>query len=142
MDLYPTLAALGGASVPGDRIVDGRDIAPLMLAEEGAESPHDAFFYYRADELRAVRSGRWKLHVRLPDHVERAGETCELYDLRSDIAETNDVHADHPDIVKALMAKLDSCRRDLGDSATGAAGEDVRPVGRVEQPRHLDPLRP
>jgi arylsulfatase A-like enzyme len=145
MDLYPTLAALGGASVPGDRIVDGRDIAPLMLAEEGAESPHDAFFYYRADELRAVRSGRWKLHVRKADHAEGTGETRELYDLQSDIGETTNVYAEHPSVVEALQAKLEACRRDLGDSATGALGENVRPLGRVDNPdtlTHYDPDHP
>ena len=145
MDLYPTLAALGGASVPGDRIVDGRDIAPLMLVEEEAESPHDAFFYYRADELRAVRSGRWKLHVRKADHAEGTGETRELYDLQSDIGETTNVYAEHPSVVEALQAKLEACRRDLGDSATGAAGENVRPLGGVDNPdtlTHYDPDHP
>ncbi len=63
MDFYPTLAGLGGAAVPDDRIIDGRDIRSLMLSEEGAESPHETFFYYMLNSLEAVRCGKWKLHV-------------------------------------------------------------------------------
>ena len=39
------------------------DVRPLLLGEAGAKSPHEAFFYYSGDELQAVRSGKWKLHV-------------------------------------------------------------------------------
>ena len=62
MDFYSTFAALGNASIPQDRTIDGKDIGPLMFAEEGAASPHDAFFYYYMDDLEAVRCGKWKLH--------------------------------------------------------------------------------
>ena len=146
MDLYPTLAALGGASIPDDRTIDGRDIGPLMFAEEGAESPHDAFFYYRGNDLEAVRSGKWKLHVRKGDVAGVTGdEVSEVYDLELDVGETDNVYDYHPDIVDALTAKLDSCRKDIGDAATGTKGENVRPVGRVDNPdtlTHYDPEHP
>jgi arylsulfatase A-like enzyme len=147
MDLYPTLATLAGAPVPADRTIDGRDIRSLMFAEEGAESPHDAFFYYRGNDLEAVRSGRWKLHVRKGDVADATlnGSVNELYDLESDVGETDNVYADHPDVVRELAAKLESCRRDIGDAATGTQGEDVRPIGRVENPdtlTHYDPEHP
>src|SRR5206468_5648904 len=32
----------------------------------GAKSPHEAIFAMSGPELRAIRSGRWKLHVRIP----------------------------------------------------------------------------
>ena len=159
MDLYPTLAGLAGASVPGDRTIDGRDIAPLMFAQDGAKSPHDAFFYYKGNSLEAVRSGKWKLHVRKSDTADQGAlrrvplkktplvvwECNELYDLSTDIGETNNVYDDHPDVVEALTEKLDQCRRDLGDEATGTKAEDVRPVGRVDDPdtlTHYDPDHP
>ena len=65
--------------------------------------------------------------------------------MQSDIGETTNVYAEHPSVVEALQAKLEACQRDLGDSATGAAGEDVRPVGRVDNPdtlTHYDPDHP
>ena len=136
MDLYPTLAAIGGAAVPTDRIIDGNDIRPLMVAEEGAASQHESFFYYKRNSIEAVRSGKWKLHVRKDDE-----EIQELYDLESDIGETNNLYDQHPDVVQDLRAKIDACRKDIGDDAAGIQGENIRPAGRVENPdtlTHLD----
>jgi len=127
VDFLPTLARLAGGKVPDDRIIDGKDIQPLMVGESDAVSPHDAIFYYRVDELQAVRSGNWKLHL----------TSGELYDLRSDIGETTDQAAQHPEIVTALRQRAEACRRDLGDSLTGATGENRRPCGRVENPQPL-----
>ncbi len=108
-----------------------------MLAEPGATSPHDAFFYYFRDQIDAVRFGPWKLHV-------RKGETevLELYNLRDDIGETTNLAEDHPDVVADLLAKIEACRRDLGDSATGQPGENCRPLGRVANARPLTSYNP
>jgi arylsulfatase len=65
IDLLPTLAALLGAKLP-PRKIDGRDILPLLRGEAGAKSPHEALFIYSGDELHAVRSGEWKLHLPHP----------------------------------------------------------------------------
>ena len=132
MDFYPTLSALGGAEVPTDRIIDGTDIRPLMFAEKGAISQHKSFFYYKRNSIEAVRSGKWKLHIRKDDQ-----EIQELYDLEADIGETNDISDQHPDIVQNLMAQIDACRKDLGDDAAGITGENIRPAGRVENPDTL-----
>jgi arylsulfatase A-like enzyme len=65
IDLLPTLAKLIGAELPGKRI-DGKDLWPLLSGEPGAKSPHEAFYYYAGDQLQAVRSGDWKLHLPHP----------------------------------------------------------------------------
>ncbi|MFO7957544.1 MAG: sulfatase [Candidatus Brocadiia bacterium] len=132
MDLLPTLARLGGAEPPADRIIDGHDIWPLAVGEEGAESPYDAFFYYLSDDLEAVRSGRWKLHLK----------TGELYDLEADVGEQNDVASEHPDVIEKLEVKAEECRRDIGDGVTGDEGENCRPPGRVEDPVPLTEFDP
>ncbi|MGA1195004.1 MAG: sulfatase [Candidatus Latescibacterota bacterium] len=140
MDFYPTFAQIGGASIPTDRIIDGNDIRPLMFAEPNAQSQHDAFFYYKRKTIEAVRSGQWKLHIRKDDQ-----EIQELYDLEYDIGETNNVYDQHPNIVKDLMAKIEACRQDIGDEAVGIEGQNIRPVGRVENPdtlTHYDPDHP
>jgi arylsulfatase A len=140
MDFLPTFAGFAGPAAPDDRILDGRDIAPILAGEPGARSPHEAFFYFRNGELQAVRGGRWKLHVR------RQGEAVhELYDLQADLAETTDAAAAHPQIVRELEARADACRDDLGDLAVGAAGRNCRPVGKAADPRPLteyDPQHP
>ncbi len=137
IDLMPTLAGVAGAQVPSDRTIDGHDIRPLMFGEDGSTTPHEAFFYYKQNSLEAVRSGKWKLHVRKGDE-----ELRELYDLEADIGETQNLFGEEPDVVASLMAMLDDCRKDLGDQATGVTGENVRPIGRVENAKPLTQYDP
>lgn len=131
MDFYPTLAGLAGAKLPADRIIDGKNIRPLMSGVTGARSPHEAFFYYRLDRLHAVRSGRWKLVVPHRDFNAKADVPLALYDLRVDIGETTDVSVQFPSIVKRLEALVDRCREDLGDALTDRPGKNRRPPGTV-----------
>ena len=140
MDFYPTLAEAAGAPVPTDRIIDGKDIRPLMFAEPDAQSQHDAFFYYKRNTIEAVRSGQWKLHIRKDDT-----EINELYNLGTDVGEINNIYDQHPDIVQDLMTKIDACRQDIGDEAADIKGQNIRPIGRVENPdtlTHYDPNHP
>ena len=138
MDLLPTFARLAGAALPQDRILDGRDVWPLFSGQPDARSPHEAFYYYYTDQLQAVRSGRWKLH--LPLEAKRTGlaggiaaAQAELYDLDADIGETNNVVARHADVVQRLTALADAAREDLGDGP--APGKHQRPAGRVADPQ-------
>lgn len=65
IDVLPTLCRITGAQAPRDRVIDGRDIFPLMT-EENARTPHEALFSMSGPYLSTVRSGKWKLHVRTP----------------------------------------------------------------------------
>ena len=134
MDLLPTIAALVGAPLPEGKIIDGKDIRPILFAEPGAASPHIAFYYYRDDRLQAVRSGRWKLHVYRPDWGNDNFMTAPgllLYDLHTDIGETVNVADQYPDVVRQLLALANDARSDLGDAVTGQTGANVRPAGRL-----------
>lgn len=132
MDFFPTFVSLGGGKLPEDRNIDGYDIRPLMFGEEGAASPYEAFFYYWQSDIEAVRAGKWKLHVRKRDQ-----EVKELYDLEQDIGERTNLYDAFPDVVKQLEELLEQGRNELGDGATGAPGRNLRPAGRVEDPRPL-----
>jgi arylsulfatase A len=120
LDLLPTFAQLAAAKAPDDRTIDGRDIWPLMAGREGVKSPHEAFYYYQMDQLQAVRSGRWKLHLPLKVKRRNWGEgipeaPMKLYDLQDDIGEKNDVANKHPDVVERLLGLAEKAREDLGD---------------------------
>jgi len=65
IDLFPTICKLAGARIPEDRPIDGMDIFPLF-ASDSAKTPHEAIVAMGGPELRVVRSGKWKLHVRTP----------------------------------------------------------------------------
>ncbi|MFQ5730936.1 MAG: sulfatase [Planctomycetaceae bacterium] len=137
IDLLPTFAKLAGTSAPTDRIIDGKDIRPLLFHPESAKSPHQAFYYYFRDQLQAVRSGKWKLHVSREQRRRRKNAKVRrlpprLYDLETDIGETKNVAGDHPDVVKRLRALAERAREDLGDRKR--PGKNQRPAGRVKHP--------
>ena len=144
-DLMPTFAKLIGATMPTDRVIDGRDIWPLMHGEAAATSPHEFFFHYWSHSLQAVESGNWKLHfahtyihVSVPGHGGAPGKTetdkieSSLFDLQADPGETKDVSAAHPDIVAKLTAAATHAREDLGDEATKTKGQNVREPGQAK----------
>ncbi len=136
MDLYTTLATLGGAQLPQDRIIDGRDISSLWF-DEHARSPHEAFLYYWMNNLEAVRDERFKLHF-----SKRSKEVRALYDLVADIGETTDVIAEHPEVVAKLEAIADRARAALGDARLGIVGSEVRPIGRVSDAKPMTTYDP
>jgi arylsulfatase A-like enzyme len=124
MDLLPTVARLAGARVPGDRVLDGVDLGPLITGKPGAKSPRETFYYYCYTHLQAVRNGKWKLVLPRPARPPWTGWSArmvdavpqaQLYDLASDIEEKHDVADRHPEIVARLTALVEKARDDLGD---------------------------
>lgn len=119
MDVLPTFAKLAGISLPTDREIDGEDIMPVLA--EGAESPHEYFFYAHWGNTEGVRWGDWKL--RIVDGKEA------LYNLESDISEQKNVAAEYPEIVQQLKAAMNDFNVEMT--------EKVRPAGTVENPKPL-----
>lgn len=120
MDLLPTFAKLAGAELPSDRVIDGKDLWPTLTAD--APSPHEAFFYHRRDEVMAVRSGQWKLHV-------KKGKPVELYDLKTDIGEMENLIKGNPEVVKRLLKYIADFSKEIS--------ENKRPAGFVKDPKPL-----
>ncbi|MCA9042420.1 MAG: sulfatase, partial [Planctomycetaceae bacterium] len=63
IDVLPTICELAGVGSPRDRVIDGRNILPMMQ-NEGADSPHEAIYSMSGGKLASIRVGKWKLHVR------------------------------------------------------------------------------
>jgi len=141
MDLLPTLDRLAGGDGTFAQPIDGKDIAALLFAKEGAASPHEGFACYRNDTLHAVRKGDWKLHFLASPSDEKRWEVAPvklLYNLAEDLGERQNLYDRHPDHVAELTALADAYRRAFGDKAAGLdTGRDCRPPGRVENPLPL-----
>jgi len=138
LDILPTFAALAGAGLP-KQTIDGHDIRPLFFGTPDAKSPTDerGFFYYHMHQLQAVRSGPWKLYLPLASKRanlvdKRAPSSLQLFNVRDDIGETQEVSAQQPEVVARLLKLAEAARADLGDEEKEGAGQ--RPAGVVEVP--------
>ena len=97
-DIFPTIAAAAGVSIPGDRIIDGKNLIPHGKGESSGKL-HDALFW-KHDHYQAVLSDGWKLQV-----SQRPGKTW-LINLTEDPGEQNNLAATHPEKVQQLAALL------------------------------------
>jgi arylsulfatase A-like enzyme len=146
LDLFPTIAHLIGAELPNDRVIDGKDMWPLMAGEPDAMSPHDVFYCYYGGALCAVRDRRWKLvfpheyrslngkaggRDGKPASYKQLKTGKALYDLANDVGETTDVADKHTDVVARLEMHAEKARAALGDTLTGRKGSEVRPAGQL-----------
>lgn len=145
IDLLPTVAGLLDVKLDASRPIDGLDAWAVISGQEGAESPHEALYFYWGSDLHAVRSGKWKLHF---PHAYRSleGEAGKdgtpsryvmketglaLYDLDADMGETTNLAEQHPEVVERLTALADTIRAELGDKATQRKGTGVRPAAEL-----------
>ena len=141
IDILPTIAHITNADLP-DLPIDGKNVWPVLNGST-TESPQPAyFFYYRVNELFAVRSGNWKMYFPhryrtlngrpggtggLPapyDYIQL--EDTLLYNLAEDPSETFDRYGEFPEVEQRLIELGDSIRHELGDRLTGIEGVGSR----------------
>lgn len=113
VDLLPTLAELGGAKTP-EQPLDG--VSMVECLTNGKAPVRDLFWHFpgylgagkgswRTLPASAIRSGDWKLVEFFED------DRRELYDLGSDVSQTNNLTMTRPDVVAKLHAKLVAWRK-------------------------------
>lgn len=116
IDLYPTVLELAGVARPAQQKIDGVSYARVLRSEGGIE--RKAFFNYFPHGKSPgkaggvwVRAGDWKLlrWFGVSDDVR-----YELYNLRADLGEANNLAAAEPTRVKELDALIDSFLADTG----------------------------
>ncbi|HJQ97180.1 MAG TPA: arylsulfatase [Candidatus Polarisedimenticolaceae bacterium] len=101
VDLFPTLAALAGASAGAGKPLDGMDVWPTIA--QGKLSPRTELVYNVEPFRSAVRKGDWKLvwQVTLPS-------SAELYDIAKDPSEKTNLAAHHPETVAELEQRANA----------------------------------
>jgi len=125
-DLMPTLAELAGTPCPPD--TDGLSILPELLGHalppegcldlregkgaaepaKGRPQPQHKYLYWEDGGQIGVREGTWHaVRTRGPKGV------WELYDLSTDLAETTDLAAGHPDILARLKSYAEEAHADI-----------------------------
>ncbi len=108
VDLYPTLLQLAGAKLSQPKPLDGKDIWSAIAKNQ--PSPHDVILLNVTPFHGAVRIGDWKLvhngHVGANVTQVSPKETWELFNIRNDISEVNDLSQKRPKVFQRLKAKL------------------------------------
>jgi hypothetical protein len=99
--------SMAGLKMPETRPLDGKNIWPAL--RDGKPSPV-ASYYWAWHNEDAIRTAEWRLH-RFFDHNE-------LYDIRSDVGETTNRAAEHPEVVQQLTAKMNEWADSLGAALT------------------------
>ena len=88
-------AAANGADV---LVIDGRDPIATLAGEAGSPQRE---FYYQYRNYSAMRRGRYKLIQPAPE------KPFELYDLREDTGESDDLAADKPRLTAELQVAFE-----------------------------------
>jgi arylsulfatase A-like enzyme len=110
-DMFPTILEMAGLrNVSYRQTIDGQSLAPLLSGKVKDLGPRTFYWHFPVkwtnqdgpaiNFFSAVSQGDWKLVVSL-----RSGKK-ELYNIKEDIGETNDLAARFPDRVVALSSLL------------------------------------
>lgn len=122
VDFLPTFADIAGARLPRYQSVDGRSFVPLLKGEPALEDRsifwHYPLYlegsdynkvvpifgtktmYWRATPCSVVRKGDWKLIQFFET------DSVELYNVRDDIGETNELSNTYPEKALNLLSEL------------------------------------
>jgi arylsulfatase A-like enzyme len=111
-DFYPTMLEMAGLSLRPEQHLDGKSLVPLLKCE--TELDREGIFWHYPHYANqgglpgsAVRVGDYKL-------IEFFGEEkVELYNLRVDIGEQNNLAATNPELTQELQQKLDTWKAEV-----------------------------
>jgi arylsulfatase A-like enzyme len=106
-DFLPTAAELAGATLPDGFKTDGLSLVAFL---KGGPAPRRDYFYWEVHErasIQAVRFGDWKAVKNGPD------QPVELYDLKTDMAEKNDLAAQKLELIAKARALMAVARVDI-----------------------------
>lgn len=124
VDLLPTLCCIARVDIPGDRAIDGANITPIFERRPVERRTPLFWIYYRALSApkAAMRIGDWKIVAHWDGPLKpTSGNVSEeamtliktaqltdfqLYNLRSDIGERNDVADEHPEQLRQMTDRL------------------------------------
>ncbi len=113
VDYFPTLLEIAGVKIPENQIIDGQSILPLLKGTLSTK-PRELYWHYPhypnqgGSPGGAIREGDFKLI----DFYEDGH--WELYNLRDDVGEKNNLASVMPEKAYQLATKLDVWRRNVG----------------------------
>lgn len=119
-DLFTTCLKLVGVPVPDDRIIDGKDMLPLLKKE--AASVRDTYYYYDVRAAVAVRYQQWKYVRRHVTDISTFWPTKQgpfLFDLKNDPNESYSMIESQPKLASELSDMLDIFESEMESNLRG-----------------------
>jgi arylsulfatase len=148
LDILPTIVEATAAKMPNRRI-DGVSVLEVLKGNTAVNPRISFLYYYRKNNLEAVRDENWKLVFPHPGRTyegfaagkdgmpgganENYAFEGGLYDLRRDPGERYNVMNDNPEVVKRLTQIADEARQDIGDDLTKSEGKNRRTIGKIKE---------
>jgi len=139
VDFYPTFLEIAGAPVPKGKVLDGESLVGLMT--RGKPLKRKAIFWHFPCYLQAYGPGRWRT---TPAGAVQQGDfklleffedgRLELYNLKEDIGESQDLAAKMPDKTQELHALLKAWRKRLGAPVPTQRNPDYDPSAPAGKP--------
>jgi len=148
VDFYPTLAEVAGAALPTTQPVDGLSFIPLFKGEKNLKRSGIFWHFpcyiqgkYDASGLRmrpasAVRAGDWKLLEFYEDGHR------ELYNVKEDIGEMNDLSKSAPEKEKEMHLLLDNWRKLVNAPIPTKLNPAYDPAKAVSKPADPKTIKP
>ena len=118
-DLLATFAAVAGAEAPPSGGGDGYNMLPVWLGEELDHPVRPQTIHHSLRGMFSIREGDWKLIEGLGSggftqpaiiEPEAEGPAGQLYNLRDDPSEENNLYLERPEVVERLQRLLDEQR--------------------------------
>ncbi len=150
VDLFATAAEITGAKVPSNAAEDSVSYLPALLGQ--ADKPlREATVHHSINGSFSIRQGKWKLELcpgsggwsdPKPGRADMSGmPLIQLYDLEADIAETNNIQTEHPEVVERMASLLQNYV-DRGRSTAGPKQPNSRSIDIWEAGRQAHAARP
>jgi arylsulfatase A-like enzyme len=114
-DIFRTTADIVGANPHADAAPDSFSLWPLMQGQTW-DKPRAPVVHHSAAGMFAIRDGKWKMILgngsggRAKPRGQPFGRPYQLYDITIDIAETNNLIGQHPEVAKRLEQQLEKIR--------------------------------
>lgn len=121
IDFMPTIAKYLGIDLPADRMIDGKDILPMVNGEE--DSPHDELFYIQDMKAWAVRTRENYKYYASAKPANSKYSMVQLhpylFNLSTDPEEAYDLRNDYPDLASELRDRLAEFNREIQANPRG-----------------------
>ncbi|WP_259014601.1 sulfatase family protein [Emticicia fluvialis] len=115
-DFFRTVAELNKTSLKDNVAEDSYSFLSELTGRKPTHAPRASVIHHSSNGYFAIRKGKWKLIMcshsggngkpKEDSEEAKALPPIQLYDLSTDIAETRNVYAAHPEVVKELTALL------------------------------------